>query len=153
MKVFRLFWFVVPVLILGSFASQAIADHCSKGRGTLSGPAINGATPSGKVEWQGNSFCQPLEMRVEVSNVRLPDGTTLTVDACGSGGTSNPVGTIRLSGGSGRLLLSKLDGDPNNNNVPFCDMRFGGAVKILNGATVILSGCVSNPDIPGAPKC
>lgn len=132
---------------------EAAADHCSRGEGTLSGPAINGRVPSGKVVWQGNSFCQPLQMQVEVNNVNLPDGTVLTVDACARGTPSNVVGSIRLSGGGGKLMLSKLDGNTSNDNVPFCDMRFGDAVKVLRSGTIIVSGCVSNPDIPGAPEC
>jgi hypothetical protein len=64
---------------------DAAADHCSRGEGTLSGPAINGTVPSGKVKWQGNAFCQPLEFQVEVQNVNLPDGTGLSVDACARG--------------------------------------------------------------------
>lgn len=131
----------------------AIADHCSRGQGTLTGPPIGGTTPSGKSVWRGNAFCQPLEMKVEVSKVNLQDGTVLDVDACGSGGLPNLVGTIRLRGGAGKLELSKLDGDPSNDNVPFCDMRFGSPVRILRNGTIILSGCVSNPDIPGAPDC
>jgi hypothetical protein len=138
----------VPLL-----AIEAAADHCSRGQGTLTGPPIGGQTPQGKAEWKGNSFCQPLEMKIEVSKVNLPDGTVLSVDACGSTGTTNIVGTIRLQGGSGKLQLSKLDGDPANDNVPFCDMRFGSPVRILHGSTAILSGCVSSPDIPGAPPC
>lgn len=134
-------------------APQAAADHCSRGEGTLSGAAINGRTPSGRVSWQGNSFCQPLQMQVEVKDVNLPDGTVLPVDACARGTPSNIVGSIRLSGGSGKLFLSKLDGDPNNDNVPFCDMRFGDAVKVLRDGTVVVSGCVSNKDISGAPDC
>jgi hypothetical protein len=134
---------------------EAAADHCSRGEGTLSGPAINGRVPSGKVRWQGNAFCQPLEFQVEVSNVNLPDGTLLNVDACARGTPSNIVGSIRLRGGSGKLQLSKLDGDPTNDGVPFCDMRFGDSVKVLQGTTVIISGCVSDSTgrIPGAPDC
>jgi hypothetical protein len=140
---------------LASFAGTpvALADHCSRGEGTLSGPAINGKVPSGKVKWQGNAFCQPLELEVEVQNVNLRDGTVLDVDACARGVPSNIVGRITLRGGSGKLHLSKLDGDPNNDNVPFCDMRFGDAIKVLQAGTVIVSGCVSNDDIPGAPDC
>ncbi len=155
----RSYWIalLVSLALLGTWASYRVpevsADHCSRGQGTLSGPAINGVVPTGKVEWKGNSFCQPLEMKVEVSKVDLPDGTVLAVDACGSGGTTNIVGSITLRGGSGKLQLSKLDGDPSNDNVPFCDMRFGGQVKVLQGSTVVLSGCVSNQDIPGAPAC
>jgi hypothetical protein len=136
-------------------APQAAADHCSRGAGTLSGAAINGRTPSGRVEWQGNAICQPLEFRVEVRDVNLPDGTILDVDACPRGVPSNVVGSISLNGGSGRLQLSKLDGDPTNDNVPFCDMRFGDSVKVLRGSTVIVSGCVSDSTgrIPGAPDC
>src|ERR671918_480725 len=122
---------------------EAAADHCSRGEGTLSGPAINGRVPSGRVRWQGNAFCQPLEFQVEVSNVNLPDGTLLNVDACARGTPSNIVGSIRLRGGSGKLQLSKLDGDPTNDGVPFCDMRFEDPVKVLQGTTVIISGCVS----------
>jgi hypothetical protein len=141
---------------LGVFAvPQAAADHCSRGEGTLSGPAINGKVPSGKARWQGNAFCQPLEFEVEVKDVNLQDGTVLSVDACASGTASNIVGSITLRGGSGRLQLSKLDGDPNNDNVPFCDMRFGGDVNVLQGSTIVLSGCVSDSTgrIPGAPDC
>lgn len=91
----RSHWIVllVSLALLGTWASYHVsevsADHCSRGQGTLSGPAINGVVPTGKVEWKGNSFCQPLEMKVEVSKVNLPDGTVLSVDACGSGGTAN----------------------------------------------------------------
>lgn len=131
----------------------AAADHCSRGQGTLTGPAIDGKVPSGKASWQGTAFCQPLELQVEVSNVNLPDGTTLFVDACASGTTSNIVGSITLRGGAGKLLLSKLDGDSTNDNVPFCDMRFGGSITVSQGSTVVVFGCISNPDIPGAPKC
>jgi hypothetical protein len=92
-------------------------------------------------------------MQVEVKDVNLPDGTTLSVDACPRGVPSNIVGSITLKGGAGKLLLSKLDGDRTNDNVPFCDMRFGDSVKVLRGSTVIVSGCVSNKDIPGAPQC
>jgi hypothetical protein len=152
-----------PLMVLTSVAlviawtmyssPEAAADHCSRGEGTLTGPAIDGKVPSGKASWQGNSFCQPLQLQVEVSNVNLPDGTTLSVDACPRGTPSNIVGSITLRGGAGKLQLSKLDGDPTNDNVPFCDMRFGDSIKVLQGSTVIVSGCVSNPDIPGAPKC
>jgi hypothetical protein len=155
----RIHWRVgiVVLALLGLLASDrvpvAFADHCSRGQGTLSGPAINGVAPTGKAEWQGNAFCQPLEFRVEVSKVNLPDGTTLAVDACGSAGSQNIVGTITLRGGSGKLQLSKLDGNPANDNVPFCDMRFGGTVRVLRGDTAVVSGCVSSKDIPGAPAC
>jgi hypothetical protein len=33
----------------------------------------------------------------------------------------------------GKLLLSKLDGDPTNDNVPFYDMRFGGSIRGSTG--------------------
>jgi hypothetical protein len=134
---------------------EAAADHCSRGEGTLSGPAINGKVPSGRVRWQGNSFCQPLELEVEVKDVNLPDGTILSVDACARSTPSNIVGSFRLRGGAGKLLLSKLDGDTSNDDVPFCDMRFGDAIKVLQGSTVIVSGCVSDSTgrIPGAPEC
>lgn len=145
------------LLIWISFANapEAAADHCSRGEGTLSGPAINGRVPEGKVKWQGNAICQPVELEVEVSNVNLPDGTVLAVDACARSTPSNIVGSITLRGGARKLRLSKLDGDTSNDNAPFCDMRFGDAVKVLRGSTVILSGCVSDSTgrIPGAPEC
>jgi hypothetical protein len=92
---------------------------------------------------------------VEVQNVNLPDGTGLSVDACARGVPSDIVGSISLRSGAGRLQLSKLDGDPSNDNVPFCDMRFGDPVKVLWGDTIIVAGCVSDSTgrIPGAPKC
>jgi hypothetical protein len=146
---------LASTLITLSDVPNAAADHCSRGEGTLSGPAIGGKVPSGRARWQGNSFCQPLQFEVEVRDVNLPDGTVLSVDACPSGTASNIVGSIRLRGGAGKLFLSKLDGDANNDNVPFCDMRFGDPVKVLRGTTVILSGCVSDSTgrIPGAPEC
>jgi hypothetical protein len=139
--------------VLNSSIPEAAADHCSRGEGTLSGPAINGKVPSGTAKWQGNAICQPLELQVEVKDVNLPDGTVLDVDACARGVPSNIVGSITLRGGAGKLRLSKVDGNNNNDNVPFCDMRFGDAVKVLQGSTVIVSGCISNEDIPGAPEC
>jgi hypothetical protein len=133
---------------------EAAADHCSRGEGTLLGQAIDGQVPSGKVRWQGNSFCQPLELQVEVNDVNLPDGTILDVDACGRG-VPNIVGSISLRSGSGKLQLSKLDSDPTNDDVPFCDMRAGESVNVLQGTTIRLSGCVSDSTgkIPGAPEC
>jgi hypothetical protein len=78
---------LLALLVLGMTwrIPEAAADHCSRGEGTLSGPAINGKVPSGKVKWQGNAFCQPLEFQVEVQNINLPDGTGLSVDACARG--------------------------------------------------------------------
>jgi hypothetical protein len=155
----RLLVFLVSLALFVAWANhrmpEAAADHCSRGEGTLTGPAINGKVPSGKVRWQGNAFCQPLEFQVEVKDVNLADGTILDVDACARSTPSNVVGSITLRGGSGKLLLSKLDGDPSNDNVPFCDMRFGDAVKVLRGSTVIVAGCVSDSTgrIPGAPDC
>jgi hypothetical protein len=150
--VFLAFFMAGSMFVL---APHAVADHCSRGEGTLSGPAINGKVPSGRVRWQGNAFCQPLEFQVEVQNVNLPDGTLLDVDACARSTPSNVVGQIRLRGGAGKLFLSKLDGSTTNDNVPFCDMRFGDAVKVLRGSTIVLSGCVSDSTgrIPGAPDC
>jgi hypothetical protein len=156
MKLNRLLALLASLALVATWRiPEAAADHCSRGEGTLSGPAINGKVPSGKVKWQGNAFCQPLEFQVEVQNVNLPDGTNLNVDACARGVPSNIVGSITLRGGAGRLQLSKLDGDPSNDNVPFCDMRFGDPVQVLRGETIIVSGCVSDSTgrIPGAPKC
>jgi hypothetical protein len=156
-RILILFACLAVALTWTTFAGirYAVADHCSRGEGTLSGPAINGKDPSGKVRWQGNAICQPLEFEVEVKDVDLPDGTVLSVDACARGTPSNIVGNISLQGGSGKLLLSKLDGSTSNDNVPFCDMRFGDPVKVLRTSTVILSGCVSDSTgrIPGAPDC
>lgn len=92
---------------------------------------------------------------MEVQSVNLPDGALLAVDACATSTASNIVGSITLRGGAGKLQLSKLDGDHNNDNVPFCDMRFGGSVKVLQGSTIIVAGCVSDSTgrIPGAPDC
>src|SRR5262245_21564987 len=116
---------------------------------------LNGKVPSGKVRWQGNAICQPLEFQVEVQNVNLPDGVVLSVDACARSSPATIVGSITLRGGAGKLQLSKLDGDPNNDNVPFCDMRFGDPVRVLQGSTIIVAGCVSDSTgrIPGAPAC
>jgi hypothetical protein len=64
-------------------------------------------------------------------------------------------GQHQAAGGAGRLLLSELDSNTDNDNVPLCDMRFGDPVEVLRGSTVILSDCVSDSTgrIPGAPDC
>jgi hypothetical protein len=154
-KLHRLLVVIVSLALMEIWShyhiTEVAADHCSRGQGTLSGSAINGVLPTGRAEWLGNAFCQPLEMRVEVSKVNLPDGTILSVDACGTGGNPNIVGSIRLQGGSGKMQLSKLDGDPTNDNVPFCDMRFGGIVKVFRESTIVVSGCVSS--VLGTSRC
>ena len=79
----------------------------------LSGPAIDGVTPTGRAEWRAdkNQFSKK-ELRVEVRNVNLPDGTLVVLDAC----SVEDLASFRISGGSGRLELRTDSGD----FVPVC---------------------------------
>jgi len=70
-------------------------------REPLSGPAFNGATPSGQATADETRFsgCGGFSLlSVSVRNVNLPDGTVLWVTL-----DFGPVGTITLHGGSGTM--------------------------------------------------
>jgi hypothetical protein len=75
-------------------------------REALSGPAINGRTPSGQATADMSQFsgCGGFSLlSVQVNNVNRPDGTQLWVTL-----DFKPVGTITLRGGSGTMATYNL---------------------------------------------
>ncbi|HZQ38110.1 MAG TPA: choice-of-anchor D domain-containing protein [Dehalococcoidia bacterium] len=79
-------------------------SNCQRGgrlRESLSGPALNGRTPSGTATADETQFsgCGGFSLlSVQVKNVNLPDGTLLWVTL-----DFKPVGMITLRGGSGTM--------------------------------------------------
>jgi hypothetical protein len=76
---------------------------CGSAKETLTGAAINGVTPSGEAVADMSKFCSggSTSLTVNVRNVNLADGVALQVTI-----DFKPIGTIALSGGSGRLVTS-----------------------------------------------
>jgi Putative Ig domain len=75
-------------------------------REALSGPAFNGATPSGQATADETKFsgCGGFSLlSVQVRNVNLPDGSVLWVTL-----DFGPVGTITLRGGSGTMATYNM---------------------------------------------
>jgi hypothetical protein len=73
---------------------------------SLSGPAFNGRTPSGRATADETQFsgCGGFSLlSVQVTNVNLPDGTQLWVTL-----DFGPVGTITLRGGSGTMATYNM---------------------------------------------
>lgn len=108
---------------------------CQTGVGNLteplSGPALNGQTPSGIATLtndDGNEACAS-SLLTQVSGVNLPDGTQLWVTY-----DNVPVGLITLSGGSGSMAPYLR---PNTNGLDvvrvFTSFPSAGAQPILQG--------------------
>ena len=84
-------------------ASGGGGGGCGSAKETLTGAAINGVTPSGEAVADMSKFCSggSTSLTVNVRNVNLADGVALQVTI-----DFKPIGTIALSGGSGRLVTS-----------------------------------------------
>ena len=84
-------------------ASGGGGGGCGSAKETLTGAAINGVTPSGEAVADMSKFCSggSTSLTVNVRNVNLADGVALQVTI-----DFKPIGTIVLSGGSGRLVTS-----------------------------------------------
>ncbi|HXT32265.1 MAG TPA: hypothetical protein VN716_23350 [Vicinamibacterales bacterium] len=84
-------------------ASGGGGGGCGSAKETLTGAAINGVTPSGEAVADMSMFCSggSTSLTVNVRNVNLADGVALQVTI-----DFKPIGTIALSGGSGRLVTS-----------------------------------------------
>ncbi|HJP82737.1 MAG TPA: hypothetical protein VJ835_04455 [Fimbriimonadaceae bacterium] len=91
----------------------------------LSGPAIDGVAPSGKAVLRQPSL--PGELRVDIKDVNLPDGTMLSMWM-----GNFFAGTLVLDGGKARL----------ETELPF-QFR-NGFVEFRLGDTVIMSGRFKN---------
>jgi hypothetical protein len=93
---------------------------------TLSGPPINGVTPSGLATADQSQFSSggSTILTVQVSNVNLPDGTVLGVTL-----DFTPVGSIVLSGGRGSTQKNLGHFAVSNDDV-----------RVNNGNTQILIG-------------
>ena len=94
-----------PSVLSDSFqtASGGGGGGCGSAKETLTGAAINGVTPSGEAVADMSKFCSggSTSLTVNVRNVNLADGVALQVTI-----DFKPIGTIALSGGSGRLVTS-----------------------------------------------
>jgi hypothetical protein len=105
---------------------MAIYPHLTT---TLSGPAINGAVPTGTASVDQSGLpAKPLTLDVQITNVNLATGTVLSVVLTDCGAA--PVGTIKLRSGQGRLQTK----------VPGCQVGRTSAIDVNNGSTTILSG-------------
>src|SRR6476619_2842039 len=91
------------VLSDSSQTSSGGGGGCGSAKETLTGAAINGVTPSGEAVADMSKFCSggSTSLTVDVRNVKLADGVALQVTI-----DFKPIGTIALSGGSGRLVTS-----------------------------------------------
>jgi len=99
-------------------------------RNPLTGPALNGATPSGQATADETKFsgCGGFSLlSVTVKNVNLPDGTQLWVTL-----DFGPVGTIALHGGSGTMATYNMG-------------RFGVSRDAIRVNSAL-------PDVPGAQQ-
>jgi hypothetical protein len=118
----RMFWIVTLALAIGFGAAgigiaPVLADGGSSGSGSgsevrteinLTGAAINGVLPKGRAEYRVGVDYR--KFKVQVEQVRLPDGTTLNIAVNGSS-----VGMLMLTFGRGELERSTKDGQ----RVPF----------------------------------
>jgi len=128
-KFIRIISVLVAVAILVAVGSSLVSAQAPQQlQARLSGSAINGETPGGQAEWsQSHSGIQRIS--IEVEDVNLPNGTVLSVSACGA-----DIGSITLADGSGELELNSQNGA----TVPTC--AAGDPVTVANGGTTILTG-------------
>jgi hypothetical protein len=101
---------------------------------SLSGPAFNGRTPSGRATADETQFsgCGGFSLlSVQVTNVNLPDGTQLWVTL-----DFGPVGTITLQGGSGTMATYNM----GRFGVSRDQIRVNSALPDVSGAQQILIG-------------
>ena len=102
----------------------------------LTGPPINGVTPTGFGEFETHS--SRIELEVRVDNVNLGNGTALQVDVDGA-----LAGTMVLDDGEARLRLRSDEGD----TVP--NVHAGSTAVVRTGATVRLTGTFAG--VTGTP--
>ena len=116
------------VAALGAGASTAPASHCSTLKATLTGPPLNGVTPRGRADWKGTPACTGIELKAEVRDVNLPDGTLATLETCGLSMTR----TI-----SSREVRFELK------TTAICTV--GSPIDVRVGTTTVASGTWCNP--------
>ena len=92
-----------PSIVSDSSQTSSGGGGCGTAKETLTGPAINGVTPSGEAVADMSKFCSggSTTLTVNVRNVNLANGVVLQVTL-----DFKPIGTITLSSGSGRLVTS-----------------------------------------------
>jgi len=103
-------------------------------REALTGPAFNGATPSGQATADETRFsgCGGFSLlSATVKNVNLPDGSVLWVTL-----DFGPVGTITLRGGAGTMATYNL----GRFGVSHDQIRVNSALPDVAGAQEILTG-------------
>lgn len=106
----------------------------------LAGPAIDGMTPRGLGQF--DSFGTMRELKVYVSYVNLPEGTTLTVSTGSANTAAGAVGTIVLHNRSGSLVRTGAA-------VPA--ITAGTAIVVRNGTAIVLSGVFGTSPPPPTP--
>jgi hypothetical protein len=103
-----------------AFAMPVLALYAGL-RNTLDGSAIDGVVPTGAATIDqcrnpGRSF----DLAIDVSNVNLPDGTSLTVTYGGLDGypdLATPIGTFGLNGGEGHFATTVASMAGANDNL------------------------------------
>lgn len=119
---------LLVVALVTALAMPSVAGEIRiRLRTDLTGPILNGKQPKGKAEFQLEGDLR--RFSVEADNVRLPNGTVLSVAVNGS-----PVGTITLVAQGGTLLLSSAA----NQSVP--NVSIGSTVTVSFAGSTVLSG-------------
>lgn len=129
MKQNKIWASLLLALLTSVFAATSINAAAEiRLRTGLAGATINNITPKGKAEYRERATRQ---LKVQVENVNLPDGTILNVLA----GTSQ-VGQITLALMRGELQLNTGDGD--------------GLPAIASGTSVVVTDQSGNTIVAGA---
>ncbi len=102
-------------------------------RTQMAGAAIGNETPSGHADFRARASRNRTSLNVEVQDVALADGTTLSVSIVHAGATTM-VGSLKLKLGRGELELNSQDGD----TVPA--IATGDMVIVSSSGTAILTG-------------
>jgi len=120
------------------FAAPAVlakdGGETTRVRTPLTGASLNGQTPNGHAEFRVESGRNRTKLNVEVEDVNLAEGTTLTV-MVDHAGARTKAGEIKLDAlRSGELELNSEDGDV----VP--TVHKGDIVIVVNAGVAILTG-------------
>lgn len=126
---------MITVMASGSSGATVV----TKIEAEFAGASLNGMVPKGEAEFVVFSDGQR-KFEATISNVNLPDGTTLNVFV-----DQTKVGTITVMGLLGELKLETKDGQ----TVPEINSRTRVVFSDLGGLTIV-AGSFSNIPAPGA---
>jgi hypothetical protein len=140
---FALAWVVLP-FALSKTVVQADDLSDTRIRASLSGPAINGVTPSGFAEHRTDDDNRR-RLEVQASSVNLPQGTVLNVVL-----NNAVVGQMTVNQFNGAFLSIDTN---NGQNVP--PASNGNPIAVMNGNTTVVSGVfgivTATPSPSGSP--